>query len=142
MSFLVLETTGDFTVTAAVLAACVAHQPGGARDVRLLLLHLAAAPARRDHPLGRTMWAGCARMTVGKLMRRDPRTIPAALRPWPSFAAAIPLGSGATVVVLDAEERYAGIVPVADLFASELDADKETEGRRHRPAARRGAAAA
>ena len=46
MSFLVLEATGDFTVAAAALVASMI----ASAMVRLLVLDLAAAPARRDHP--------------------------------------------------------------------------------------------
>jgi CIC family chloride channel protein len=124
MSFLVLETTGDFTVTAPILAACVATslvvRETFGFSFSTWRLHLRGETIRSAHDVG---WVRS--MTVGKLMRRDPRTIPATST-LAEFRRRYPLGSGATVVVLDAEERYAGIVSTADMFASELDADKET----------------
>ena len=48
MAMLVLEATSDFALTGAVIAAGLVSVDDRARAVRLLLLDLAAAPARRD----------------------------------------------------------------------------------------------
>ncbi len=124
MSFLVLETTGDFTVTAPILAACVATSLAVRETFGYSFstwrLHLRGETIRSAHDVG---WVRS--MTVGKLMRRDPRTIPAAST-LAEFRRRFPLGSGTTVVVLDPTEHYAGLVSIADLHATELDADKDT----------------
>ena len=119
MSFLVLETTGDFSVTAPILAACVATSLAVRETFGYSFstwrLHLRGETIRSAADVG---WVRS--MTVGKLMRRDPRTIPAAST-LAEFRRRYPLGSVNTVVVLDEEERYAGIVSTADLYAAELD---------------------
>lgn len=123
MSFLVLETTGDFTVTAPILAACVATslvvRETFGFSFSTWRLHLRGETIRSAHDVG---WMRS--MTVGKLMRHDPRTIPASAT-LAEFRRRFPLGSASTVVVVDDQERYAGLVATADLFAAELDADKD-----------------
>ena len=60
MTFLVLETTGDFGIAAAALTASLFSSVRGARDLRLLVLHLAPAPARARPSAAPTTWASCA----------------------------------------------------------------------------------
>ena len=76
MSFLVLETTGDFTVTAPILAACVvtslAVRETFGYSFSTWRLHLRGETIRSAADVG---WVRS--MTVGKLMRKVPRTIPA-----------------------------------------------------------------
>ena len=124
MSFLVLETTGDFTVTAPILAACVATSLAVRETFGYSFstwrLHLRGETIRSAHDVG---WVRS--MTVGKLMRRDPKTIQADASV-AEFRRKYPLGSGSTVVVLDEQERYAGILAISDLHAAELDAAKDT----------------
>jgi CIC family chloride channel protein len=124
MSFLVLETTGDFTVTAPILAACVATSLAVRETFGYSFstwrLHLRGETIRSAHDVG---WVRS--MTVGKLMRRDPKTIGDSASVT-EFRRRYPLGSGQTVVVLDEHEHYAGIVTIADLHAAEFDAVKDT----------------
>jgi CIC family chloride channel protein len=124
MSFLVLETTGDFTVTAPILAACVATSLAVRETFGYSFstwrLHLRGETIRSAADVG---WVRS--MTVGKLMRRDPRTIPAAAS-LAEFRRRFPLGSGNVVVVLDDQDHYAGLVSIPDLFSAELDAAKDT----------------
>lgn len=124
MSFLVLETTGDFSVTAPILAACVATSLAVRETFGYSFstwrLHLRGETIRSAHDVG---WVRS--MTVGKLMRRDPKTVLAATSV-AEFRRKYPLGSGQTVVVLDDQDRYAGVLSIADLHAPELDADKTT----------------
>jgi CIC family chloride channel protein len=125
MSFLVLETTGDFTVTAPILAACVATslvvRETFGFSFSTWRLHLRGETIRSAADVG---WVRS--MTVGKLMQRDVRTIHAGAT-LAEFRRRYPLGSGASVVVLNAQERYAGMVATAELHATEYDADKETK---------------
>ena len=119
MSFLVLETTGDFTLTGAVLAACVA----ASLTVREVFgysfstwrLHLRGETIRSATDVG---WVRS--LTVGRLMRKDVATIDdrATIA---DFRRRYPLGSRQFVVVLDQESRYRGLLATPTAFAAELD---------------------
>jgi CIC family chloride channel protein len=119
MSFLVLETTGDFGVTAPVLAACVitslSVRETFGYSFSTWRLHLRGETIRSAADIG---WM--RQLTVGKLMRRDPRTIPASASV-AEFRRRYPLGSTHMVVALDDQERYAGLLATPDLFSAELD---------------------
>ena len=52
-------------------------------------------------------------MTVGRLVRRDVRTVPTDLR-LSSFRREVPLGSTQRVIAVDEADRYAGLVPVPE----------------------------
>jgi chloride channel protein, CIC family len=118
MAFLVLETTGDYALTGAVLATCVV--------VSLLVrevfgysfstwrLHLRGESIRSAHDVG---WIRS--LTVGKLMRKDPAIAPHDIR-LKEFRRRFPLGSRKRVLLVDAAERYAGLVDVADAWAKDL----------------------
>ena len=124
MSFLVLETTGDLGLTAAVLTACV----GTSLMVRETFgysfstwrLHLRGETIRSAADVG---WIRS--LTVNRLMRTDVVTAAGAdtLR---AFRRAVPLGSRSIVVAVDAEARYLGVVTVAEAYASERDAALDT----------------
>jgi CIC family chloride channel protein len=121
MSFLVLETTADFGLTGAVLAACVA----ASLTVREIFgysfstwrLHLRGETIRSAADVG---WIRS--LTVGRLMRKDVATLEASAT-IAEFRRRYPLGSRNVVVLLDPEGRYAGLVTNAEAFAAELDAD-------------------
>ncbi len=119
MSFLVLETTGDFGVTAPVLAACVvtslAVRETFGYSFSTWRLHLRGETIRGAADVG---WIRS--LTVGKLMRRDPRTI-AADATVAEFRRRYPLGSTHMVVVLDDQDRYAGLAATPEFFTAELD---------------------
>ncbi|MCK5911891.1 MAG: chloride channel protein, partial [Caulobacter sp.] len=77
MSFLVLEATGDFTITAATLAAsliasAVVRETFG-YSFSTWRLHLRGETIRSAHDVS---WM--RNLTAGKMMRRDVKTIPAA----------------------------------------------------------------
>ncbi len=76
MTFLILETTGDFAVTGAVLAACVTAslfvRETFGYSFSTWRLHLRGETIRSAHDVG---WV--RQMTVGTLMRRDPPSIAA-----------------------------------------------------------------
>ena len=119
MSFLVLETTGDFGVTAPVLAACVltslvVRETFG-YSFSTWRLHLRGETIRGAADIG---WMRA--LTVGKLMRRDPPTASADATV-AEFRRRYPLGSTHMVVVLDGTDRYAGLLATAELFAAKLD---------------------
>ena len=119
MSFLVLETTGDLSLTAAVLTACV----GTSLAVRETFgysfstwrLHLRGETIRSAADVG---WIRS--LTVGRLMRSDPKVVDGAATV-ADLRRRIPLGSTHMVVAVDSEARYLGVVAVAEAYAAELD---------------------
>jgi CIC family chloride channel protein len=123
MSFLVLETTGDFAVTAPVLAACVVTsltvRETFGYSFSTWRLHLRGETIRSAADIG---WIRT--LTVGALMQRDPRTVTCDAKIG-DFRRRFPLGSSHVVVVLDEQHRYAGLASVAELFAAELDEDAD-----------------
>jgi chloride channel protein, CIC family len=121
MTFIALETTGDLWLTAAVLIAVIISS----QVTRELFGYSFAT--WRFHLRGETIRSaadvGWMRdLTVGKMMRQDVRTAPAAMN-IAAFRDAFPLGSSAAVVVVDEAQRYAGMLLVADAHAAEVEAD-------------------
>ncbi|HEX2136066.1 MAG TPA: chloride channel protein [Microvirga sp.] len=112
VTFLALETTRDFAVAGPVLAAVTVS----ALIVRRLFgysfatwrFHLRGETIRSAHDVG---WV--RELTVGKLMRRDVRTVPTDMR-LSSFRREFPLGSAQRVIAVDEADRYAGLVPVPE----------------------------
>jgi CIC family chloride channel protein len=121
MTFLVLETTGDFTVTGAVLAACVTAslfvRETFGYSFSTWRLHLRGETIRSAHDVG---WV--RQMTVDRLMRSDPPTILADTTVI-GFRARYPLGSTHAVVVTDANGRYVGMLTTPEAFAESIDKD-------------------
>ncbi|MGA9866258.1 MAG: chloride channel protein, partial [Acetobacteraceae bacterium] len=125
MGFLALEATGSLPLTIAVLGAVVVS----ALTVRRLFgysfatwrFHLRGEAIRSAVDVG---WM--RNLTVGRMMRREVRTVRAAT-PLSSFRRDFPLGSTQRVVVLDADDRYAGIVYVAEAHADEADGHKVSD---------------
>jgi CIC family chloride channel protein len=119
MAFLALETTGDFPLTLAVVGAAVIS----ALTVRELFgysfatwrMHLRGETIRSAHDVG---WIRA--LTVGRLMRRDVRTIRSDTK-LNVFRRDFPLGSTQRVVAVDESDRYAGIVMVPEAHVPELD---------------------
>jgi CIC family chloride channel protein len=119
MAFLALETTRDFPLTLAVVGAAVIS----ALTVRELFgysfatwrMHLRGETIRSAHDVG---WMRA--LTVGRLMRRDVRTIRSDTK-LNAFRRDFPLGSTQRVVVVDETDRYAGIVLVPEAHVPELD---------------------
>ncbi len=124
MSFLVLETTGDFSVTGAVLAACVATsltvREAFGYSFSTWRLHLRGETIRSATDVG---WIRS--LTVGKLMRKDVATIQDSATV-AEFRRRYPLGSRAMVVLLDAQDRYLGLVPTVEVFSADRDATAAT----------------
>jgi len=112
MTFLVLETTNDLAITAAVLAASVmasflVRETFG-YSFSTWRLHLRGETIRGAHDVGRLR-----SLTVGPMMRSDVRTVPETML-LTAFCEKYPLGSTERVIATDRDGRYAGIVVVAD----------------------------
>ncbi|MDR6627925.1 chloride channel protein [Caulobacter segnis] len=115
MSFLVLEATGDFTITAATLAAsliasAVVRETFG-YSFSTWRLHLRGETIRSAHDVS---WM--RNLTAGKMMRRDVKTVPAATS-LAEFRRRFPLGSTKRAVLTGETGRYAGIVATAAVYA-------------------------
>jgi CIC family chloride channel protein len=111
MSFLVLETTGDFglaaaALTASIVASLVVRETFG-YSFSTWRLHLRGETIRSAHDVG---WL--RNLTAGRMMRAGGPAV-AASTPIGAFREQFPLGSARRVVVVDDDGRYAGIVPVS-----------------------------
>jgi CIC family chloride channel protein len=119
MGFLALETTGSLPLTTAVLAACVVSALTVRRTFGYSFatwrFHLRGEAIRSAVDIG---WM--RNLTVGRMMRREVRTVRADT-PLSAFKRDFPLGATQRVVVLDGDDRYAGIVLPPDAHA---DADE------------------
>jgi chloride channel protein, CIC family len=119
MVFLVLEATGDFQVTIAVVIAVTV----ASTIVRILFgysfatwrFHLRGLSIRGAHDVG---WI--SDMTVGRLMRSDAKTVPENLG-LRALRAAYPVGGAKRLYVVDASGQYIGAIDTADLHDAEID---------------------
>ncbi|MGE5564947.1 MAG: chloride channel protein [Parcubacteria group bacterium] len=111
MSFLVLETTRDFGLTAACLAASVIAmtivRERFGYSFSTWRLHLRGETIRSAHDVG---WL--RQLTAGRLMRQNVPTVRADST-LAEFRNRFPLGSVKIVIALDEADRYAGLVRVA-----------------------------
>lgn len=115
MSFLVLEATGDFTVTAAALvasliASAIVRETFG-YSFSTWRLHLRGETIRSAHDVS---WM--RPLTAGRMMRKDVQTIPASTS-LAEFRRLFPLGSTRRVVMVDEADRYAGVIVTALAYA-------------------------
>jgi CIC family chloride channel protein len=115
MTFIALETTGDLWLTSAVLIAVIV-----ASQVTREMFGYSFA-TWRFHLRGETIRSaadiGWMRdLTAGTMMRQDVKIAPATM-PLADFRAAFPLGATTYVALVDAGERYAGLVQVAEAHA-------------------------
>jgi chloride channel protein, CIC family len=117
MGFLALETTGSLPLTTAVLAACVISALTVRRTFGYSFatwrFHLRGEAIRSAVDIG---WM--RNLTVGRMMRREVRTVRGDT-PLSAFKRDFPLGAAQRVVVLDADDRYGGIVHPSDAHADE-----------------------
>ena len=131
MTFLVLETTGDFAVTGAVLAACVTAslfvRETFGYSFSTWRLHLRGETIRSAHDVG---WV--RQMTVGTLMRRDPPSITGDTV-LSEFRRRYPLGSTHAVIVTDTNGRYIGLLPTPEAFTEGLDTTAPVAGLARQP---------
>lgn len=117
MTFIALETTGDFWLTAAVLVAIifsaqVTRQQFG-YSFATWRFHLRGEGIHSAADVG---WM--RELTVRRMMRPDVRTVPA-YSTIGRFRRVFPLGSTAQVVAIDEDKRYAGIVQVAEAHSED-----------------------
>ena len=122
MCFLVLETTRDFGVTAAALAASlvastVVRERFG-YSFSTWRLHLRGEMIRSARDVGWTRT-----LTAGRMMRRDTDTL-SADSSLAEFRRRYPLGSTSRVILVDGEGRYAGLVPTAAAYVGGQDDDR------------------
>jgi len=119
MTFIALETTGDFWLTTAVLIAIIfSAQVTRERfgySFATWRFHLRGEGIRSAADVG---WV--RELTVRRMMRPDVRTVPAHTTIG-RFRLVYPLGSTTQVVAIDEEKRYAGIVQVAEAHSDEID---------------------
>jgi len=131
MSFLVLEATRDFQLTAIVLTASLV----ASALVRELFgysfstwrLHLRGEVIRSARDIG---WV--RQLTAGKMMRKAPATVPAATSV-AEFRRRTPLGSTSRVILLDDAEHYAGMVATANAYVDGVDRDAAVATLARRP---------
>jgi CIC family chloride channel protein len=119
MAFLALETTGDFGITGAALtaslvASVVARETFG-YSFSTWRLHLRGETIRSAHDVGRLRG-----LTAGSMMRKGPE----AMLLTASIAEArrrFALGSTKQLLLVDDSGAYAGLTPIAALYAEPAD---------------------
>jgi CIC family chloride channel protein len=117
MTFLVLETTGDFaltaaTLTASIVASLLVRETFG-YSFSTWRLHLRGETIRSAHDVS---WL--RNLTAHRMMRADAPVISADTSAG-AFRARFPLGSTRRVAGLDALGGYAGLIPVSGAYALE-----------------------
>jgi CIC family chloride channel protein len=119
MVFMALEMTGDFALVpalvAGVLIAALLSRRLFGFSFATWRFHLRGEAIRGAHDIG---WI--RNLSVGRLMRRDVRTVRADTV-LAAFRRQFPLGSTGRVVALDGAGRYAGIVLLPEAHGPELD---------------------
>jgi CIC family chloride channel protein len=123
MTFLALESTGDLTLTGVVLAASIMSailvRETFGYSFSTWRFHLRGETIRSAHDVG---WMRS--LTVERMMRKDVKTIDASTR-IAEFRNQVPLGSAQRVIAVDGEQRYLGMLIVAELY-SEQSAETST----------------
>mgnify|MGYP001155695472 CR=1 FL=1 len=122
MSFLVLEATHDFEITAVVLTAALCSstlvRERFGYSFSTWRLHLRGEVVRSARDIG---WMRT--LTARRMMRTAPATASPAM-PLKEFREQFPLGSTSRVLLEDPDGTYAGLVPTAAAFADTGPADK------------------
>jgi CIC family chloride channel protein len=119
MSFLVLEATGNFSVTAAALvasliASALVRETFG-YSFSTWRLHLRGETIRSAHDVG---WIRT--LTAGRMMRKDTTTVPADTT-LAEFRRRFPLGAAKQALLSDAAGRYVGAVAVPKAYVETAD---------------------
>jgi CIC family chloride channel protein len=119
MAMLVLEATGNFSLTGAVLAAALVSSTV-VRDLfgysfSTWRLHLRGETIKSARDVG---WVKS--LTAGRMMRREAKVVRDDMG-LAEFRRRFPLGSVTRVVLVDGDGRYAGLVTPAAAFADGLD---------------------
>ncbi|KKX24491.1 chloride channel protein [Rhizobium sp. LC145] len=124
MTFLALEITGDFPITALVLAATISSsvvvRTTFGYSFATWRFHLRGESIRSAHDIG---WI--SNLTVDKLMRPDVKKANANLS-LQQFREAFPLGSTQRAIIVDDDDRYVGIVLVAEVYGAEVTVQEAT----------------
>jgi CIC family chloride channel protein len=119
MTFLALEMTGDFPITVLVLIGVIASsltvRKTFGSSFATWRFHLRGESIRSAHDVG---WIQS--LTVGQMMRRDVPTVRSDTT-LAAFRHDKPLGSTQRAVVVDDEDRYAGMMLVAEAHDPALD---------------------
>ncbi|CAN7722392.1 chloride channel protein [Neorhizobium tomejilense] len=114
MTFLALEITGDFPITALVLAAVITSslvvRTTFGYSFATWRFHLRGESIRSAHDIG---WI--RNLTVDKLMRPDVKKAKAGIS-LQEFRAAFPLGSTQRAILVDDDDRYIGIILVPEVY--------------------------
>ncbi|MGG7518199.1 chloride channel protein [Allorhizobium undicola] len=123
MTFLALELTGDFPITALVLAAVITTslvvRVSFGYSFATWRFHLRGESIRSAHDVG---WV--RDLTVGKMMRADMRTAKVGIG-LEAFRKEFPLGSTQRVIMTHDDGRYAGIVLVPEIYADPMERSGE-----------------
>ena len=132
MTFIALETTGDFWLTAAVLVAVIVSaqvtREAFGYSFATWRFHLRGENIRSAADVG---WV--RDLTVRRMMRPDVRSVPAHTTV-SRFRMVFPLGSTSHVVAVGENRDYAGIVNVAEAHAAELEPSAFVRDIVHHPA--------
>ena len=125
MSMLVLEVTHDFAltsvaITAALCASTFVRETFGF-SFSTWRLHTRGETIRSARDIG---WARA--LTVGKMMQRGVQTSSASIS-IAEFRRRFPLGSTSKVVLVDAEDHYAGIVDTARAHDAAIEPEAHIE---------------
>jgi CIC family chloride channel protein len=123
MSMLVLETTHDFAltsvaITAGLVASTVVRETFGF-SFSTWRMHTRGQGIRSARDIG---WVRT--LTVEQMMRRSVESAPSSM-PIADFRKKYPLGSIQRVVLVDANNRYLGLVETAKAFDAKLPASDE-----------------
>ncbi|MFL5011341.1 chloride channel protein [Rhizobium sp.] len=123
MTFLALEITGDFPITALVLAAVITSslvvRSTFGYSFATWRFHLRGESIRSAHDVG---WI--RNLTVDKLMRADVKKAKAGIT-LEEFKQAFPIGSTQRVILVEESDKYAGLVLVPEIYANPTDAQDE-----------------
>jgi chloride channel protein, CIC family len=124
MTFLALEITRDFPITALVLAAVITSslvvRTTFGYSFATWRFHLRGESIRSAHDVG---WI--RNLTVGRMMRLDVRTANVGISV-EDFRREFPIGSAQRVILVDDSDKYAGLIVVPDIYASPVDKNEES----------------
>jgi len=125
MTFLALELTGDFPITALVLAAVITSslivRTTFGYSFATWRFHLRGESIRSAHDVG---WI--RNLTVGRMMRSDVKTAPADMS-LGDFRRDFPLGATQRVILTDDTGKYAGMILVPEVHGALTDAGDQDE---------------
>ncbi len=123
MTLLVLETTGNFSLTigvmAAVIACTVVVRQSFGYSFATWRFHVRGLPIRGAHDIG---WI--ADLTVGRLMRRDPHLVPAS-ETVAQLREHFPLGGPKHAFVCNEGGVYLGTIETVEAHSSAYDAQAD-----------------